>query len=198
MAEGHQILDVRTPATFSIAHIRGAINVSLRNEFTKSSLALIPKAPLILVAENIQEVETAADCLAQLGIVDVNGFLAGGMYSWEQAKLPTDRLKETHVDDLIRHLEENRSIQILDVREATEFKHGHLPGAINAPISGWEVELPKVDSSRPVVLICSTSHRSTTAASLLARKGFSAIHYVPGGMAAWIAAGYPVEEHVMK
>jgi len=128
----------------------------------------------------------------------VKGFLAGGMYSWEQARLPSTRVKETDVDELNKHLREKRSLQLLDVREAVEFKRGHLPGALNSPISTWVVELPKLDPKRPVVLICSTSYRSTTAASVLARQGFTAIHYVPGGMTAWIEAGYPVVEHATQ
>ena len=57
---------------------------------------------------------------------------------------------------------------VLDVRQATEFASGHLPGAVN-------VELGSLDSSRPpagaVSLMCGHGERAMTAASVLARRG---------------------------
>jgi rhodanese-related sulfurtransferase len=67
-------------------------------------------------------------------------------------------------------------------------------GALNLPITQLELNLSKIDNGRPSVLICAEGHRSSTAASLLARKGFRKLYFVAGGTSAWIEAGYAVEE----
>jgi rhodanese-related sulfurtransferase len=41
--------------------------------------------------------------------------------------------------------------------------------------------------------VCRTDCRSTKAARLLARKGYSEVRVVKGGMTDWNARGYPVE-----
>jgi tRNA 2-thiouridine synthesizing protein A len=43
-----------------------------------------------------------------------------------------------------------------------------------------------------LALICGTGYRSTVAASILERTGFSNLVNVTGGMAAWVKAGYSV------
>ena len=192
IGKGYQILDVREPAAFSAAHIPGAINISLMHEFIPAAETLLSDRPLILVGENMGEIETATDWLARAGFAKVKGFLAGGVYSWEQAGLPTEQIGQTSVEELNQYLRERRNLKIVDVREESEYERGHLRGSSNAPITNWRLQPPRLDPETPIVLICASSYRSSTAASLLAAQGFSQIRYVQGGIAAWIAGGYPV------
>ena len=41
--------------------------------------------------------------------------------------------------------------QLLDVREPREYAAGHLPGAVNIPLSGLAGRLSEVDRDRPVI-----------------------------------------------
>ena len=85
-------------------------------------------------------------------------------------------------------------LQILDVREAADYERGHVSGALNLPITQLELNLSELDTGRSLVLMCAEGHRSSAAASLLARRGFHKLCFVAGGTSAWIKAGYPVEE----
>ncbi|MFR9798725.1 rhodanese-like domain-containing protein [Streptomyces sp. MS06] len=82
---------------------------------------------------------------------------------------------------------------LLDVREKQEWKAGHAPGAVHAPLSGLSQgrALPSAAKGRPLVVICRSGNRSQRAAGLLADRGAEAVD-VKGGMNAWAAAGYPV------
>ncbi|WP_328886535.1 rhodanese-like domain-containing protein [Streptomyces sp. NBC_00316] len=82
---------------------------------------------------------------------------------------------------------------LLDVRERPEWKAGHAPGAVHAPLTGLVAgaALPEVAQGRPLVVICRSGHRSQQAAKLLAERGADAMD-VKGGMNAWAAAGFPV------
>ena len=82
---------------------------------------------------------------------------------------------------------------LLDVREPSEWKAGHAPGAVHTPLSALTTgaELPEAIRGRPLVVICRSGNRSQRAAELLAGRGAEAVD-VKGGMAAWAAAGHTV------
>lgn len=69
---------------------------------------------------------------------------------------------------------------IVDVREREEFKKGHIPMAINLPLSEMRqgnISLPK---RNVLLLYCETGGRSAVAASILAEKGYKVINTVGG------------------
>ncbi|GAA2933224.1 rhodanese-like domain-containing protein [Kitasatospora cinereorecta] len=82
---------------------------------------------------------------------------------------------------------------LLDVREAPEWKAGHAPGAVHAPLTALVAgaALPAAAQGRPLVVICRSGQRSQRAAKLLAERGADA-RDVKGGMNAWVAAGHPI------
>ncbi|MEV0010995.1 rhodanese-like domain-containing protein [Streptomyces sp. NPDC047973] len=82
---------------------------------------------------------------------------------------------------------------LLDVREKAEWRAGHAPDAMHAPLTSLVAgaALPVSARGRALVVICRSGHRSQQAAKLLAKRG-AAVADAEGGMNAWAAAGYPV------
>jgi phage shock protein E len=77
------------------------------------------------------------------------------------------------------------SALLLDVRSEGEFAAGHLPGAVNVPVTQLAAKLDTLgDKGRPVVVYCASGMRSTRAASLLRDAGFSRVLNL-GAMSAW-------------
>ena len=72
-------------------------------------------------------------------------------------------------------IEEYRSAPgaiLVDVREADEFQSGHIPGAVNEPLSGIaNTALPK---DRPLYLYCLRGTRSRRAVGILKKMGYTA------------------------
>ena len=87
----------------------------------------------------------------------------------------------------------DKSFVVLDVREDSEWKEGHIPGALHVPFHELAQHLDEVPSNKPVVTICGGGARSSTASSILQAQGFEPVN-VAGGMDAWKSAGYEVEE----
>ncbi|GAA0256854.1 hypothetical protein GCM10010492_67200 [Saccharothrix mutabilis subsp. mutabilis] len=81
---------------------------------------------------------------------------------------------------------------VVDVREAREYRPGHVPGARNVPLSVLPVRVGELPKDQPVFVICQSGGRSARATELLRAVGVDAVD-VLGGTGAWIAAGRPVE-----
>jgi rhodanese-related sulfurtransferase len=85
-------------------------------------------------------------------------------------------------------------MQILDVRERSEFETGHIPAAVSAPWHDIEGIPPRIDPSRPIAVICGSGERAAVAASLIKREGAARpIHVVEGGVPRWRDLGGPME-----
>ncbi len=80
--------------------------------------------------------------------------------------------------------------QLIDVRSATEFASGHLPGAINIPLEQVELRAADLATAVPIVLVCQAGTRAHLAAKLLETDHTNLV-VLEGGTSAWINAGNP-------
>jgi glyoxylase-like metal-dependent hydrolase (beta-lactamase superfamily II)/rhodanese-related sulfurtransferase len=93
-------------------------------------------------------------------------------------------------------VEENVSrVQIVDVREADEFKGplGHIPGAKLIPLSDLAARAGELKQANPVVAVCRSGSRSAQANIILAKAGFKKVANLAGGMLRWRAEGHVTE-----
>ncbi len=74
--------------------------------------------------------------------------------------------------------------QLVDVRSPGEFAGGALPGARNIPVHELDRRLAELSKDRELVVYCASGGRSASAASLLARAGFTKVHDL-GGIGRW-------------
>lgn len=79
---------------------------------------------------------------------------------------------------------------VVDVRESHEFRSGHIPGALNHPLSQFDPA--RLAQGKPVVLICQAGGRSATALRRALAAGRQDVRHYPGGMSGWRARGGPV------
>jgi len=73
--------------------------------------------------------------------------------------------------------------QLIDVRLREEFARGHVPGAINLPLSHLRELAVQLDVRRPCAVYCDSGRRSASATYLLCERGFDAL-LVAGGVPA--------------
>ena len=83
------------------------------------------------------------------------------------------------------------TLHVLDVREASEWRGGHVPGAIHIPAGQLPNRVDEVPRG-PLAVVCATGYRSIVASSFLRQAGFDEAAYVPGGTSAYAAAGFPL------
>jgi rhodanese-related sulfurtransferase len=85
-----------------------------------------------------------------------------------------------------------RAITLVDVREAGEFRSGHIAGAMLVPLSTFAVKAREIPTDKPIVLYCLSGGRSGQALALAARMGLPVTTHMGGGITAWKREGLPV------
>ncbi|MBL7912790.1 MAG: thioredoxin [Bacteroidia bacterium] len=88
----------------------------------------------------------------------------------------------------------NGDAQLVDVRTPEEFSQGYLKGAVNYNINSAEFEdqVAKLDKNKPVMVYCLSGGRSSSAADVIAGKGFKEVYNMQGGIIKWNAANKPI------
>lgn len=81
--------------------------------------------------------------------------------------------------------------QWVDVRSASEYAAGHVPGAINIPMEQIEARLGDLSPDCPIVLICQSGARAQLTAGRL-QPCLSNVTVLDGGTSAWVSAGFPL------
>jgi hydroxyacylglutathione hydrolase len=193
LQDGALIVDIRTDLQFDDAHVPGAIcNPAVRAGFgTKLAWVADRDRELIFVGRDDADAERAAHLAASVGIRNIAGHLAGGMTSWREEKRPTTSVERIGPAGLHERWDD---VQVLDVRERTEWDAGHIPGSVHTPYHDVDRIPDGIDADRPVAVICSSGQRSALAASLLLRQGArDVIHVADGGVGTWRAQGWPIE-----
>lgn len=75
-------------------------------------------------------------------------------------------------------------VNLVDVREADEFAAGHVPGAVNLPLSEFAGRYTELAADKPYHIICQMGGRSAQACAFLDAQGYDVTN-VDGGTAAW-------------
>ncbi|MDZ4851602.1 MAG: rhodanese-like domain-containing protein [Pirellulaceae bacterium] len=103
------------------------------------------------------------------------------------------RVREYRVQDIKARLDRNESVNLVDVREASEFAAGHLPNAkhLGKGVIERDIELVFPDLATEIVLYCGGGFRSALAADNLQKMGYSNVISMDGGWRDWTEKGYP-------
>jgi rhodanese-related sulfurtransferase len=84
-------------------------------------------------------------------------------------------------------LRANHDAVLLDVRTPEEFEEGHLPGALNIDIRGYDFheQIETLDPTKAYFVYCRSGGRSSAACKFMNSKGFQEVHNLAGGILAW-------------
>lgn len=84
---------------------------------------------------------------------------------------------------------------VVDVREIDEYTAGHIPGAVNIPLSQLVDAVHLVPQDAVVYVVCQAGGRSARACEYLSQQTqFSSTQFINvlGGTGAWILEGHDV------
>ena len=89
---------------------------------------------------------------------------------------------------------QNDGALVMDIRDDVAFTAAHVIDAVNVPLAQIEKRVGEFEKykSQPVVVLCENGIRSQRACKKLKKAGFSQLHQLQGGMAAWEKANLPI------
>ncbi len=184
-AAGAIAIDVRPFADFARGHIPTALSIALRPAFA-SWLGWIVAAeePLVFVRSPGQDARDLVEQCLKIGYENLVGELEGGMGAWRVAGLPVSTIA-------IRRVDEKPQGTPLDVRQASEWASGHIPGAHHVELGSVMAAAAAIPAG-PLTIYCGHGERAMTAASLLEGQGRGSLAVLDGGFDAWRSANRPI------
>lgn len=176
------VLDVRAAEEFAAGHIPGAINVPLTGSgfATKAGFVLETGELVAVQAGSDQDADRAARGLRSVGLFDLAGYLVGGRDG--------SRFDPVSLEELERLLTDG-SIELVDVREKNERDDGYIPESLHIPYRRIRACAEELKGGEPVVTICESGARASTAASILQAAGVDARPVLGAGVSDWRARG---------
>ena len=220
-ASGALLLDVREVSEYEAGHIPGAVNVPLRT--VTDNLDKVPTDRQVFVyCKSGYRAGLTASSLRMLGYDNVLVY-PPGWNGWTAAEeeVSTDMVEAetftvpdiepellTAVDDFMNNIPEgyytagdteavkaavDSGAFLLDVRTASEYEEGFIPGAVNVNLREIPENIDLIPTDRPVVDYCKSGYRAALAVPVLHVLGFDNARAYTGSYLAWTDANEPIE-----
>ncbi|HEX7950574.1 MAG TPA: MBL fold metallo-hydrolase [Candidatus Limnocylindrales bacterium] len=197
LERGALLLDLRSPAAHASSHVPGSLSIPAGSSFGTWLGWVVRDAdrPLVLLLDADADWDDAVRQALRIGFESIEGYIHGGFSAWAEAGRPTQAGRALDAATLARALSKGGSEAplVIDVRQASEYESGHVPGALLIGAGDLPDRLDSLPRDRPIATICASGYRASVAASLLRSAGFADVSWVAGGVPTWQAARYPVE-----
>lgn len=96
-------------------------------------------------------------------------------------------------DEAHQRLKKKPRPVLIDVRQPSEFREGHVPGARSVPLSQLKSRMGDLPRNQEIFVICASGHRSILASRQLKSAGYQVVN-IDGGTAAWSRAKLPLTQ----
>ena len=160
--------------------VPGALSIALRPAFaTWLGWLTEPDQQIVVLRNPDQDPDEIVFQAAKIGHDHVDVELLGGISAWSAAGLPVSTAALAGPDRI-------GDRRLLDVRQASEYAAGHVPGALHIELGDLAPRLHRLPSGA-VAVMCGHGERATTAASILQRAGRHDVLAVVGDPDDWAA-----------
>ncbi len=198
----HVVIDSRDIATSMQGFVKGSYLITLKMTYAIWSATLFkPSENIIIIADEGKEKESITR-LARVGYHNVVGYVEGGYQSiaeYETKEGLKGITSSIHAVDQSRIKEivekfHHSNVNIIDVREPSEWESGIIENAHLINLSGLEgriEEVLKLGTENQVALYCKSGARAALASSILVKHGFTNVFNI-GGMMNMVEKSVPL------
>lgn len=104
-------------------------------------------------------------------------------------------VKEVNSAEALQLINHQNAI-ILDVRQESEYKSGHILNSKLVPLGNLAGRIGELERYRelPIVVVCRSGNRSASACATLGKLGFAQAYNLSGGVIAWQKSNLPLEK----
>lgn len=163
------VIDVRPRQSWAEAHLPGSLSIDARGAVATWAGWLAPiDTPIRLVAESDEQVDAAARDLHRIGFDHITAaHVAPSLTGFAG----TSSVPLVGFGDLAATLEAGGQPLVVDTRETSEWRSGHVRGALHVAAHDVEQVFAGSPPREPLWLHCGVGMRATIAASVLLREG---------------------------
>jgi rhodanese-related sulfurtransferase len=196
------LIDARTREEYQEAHIANALSIPEKS--FEESLSLLPadkNSLMVFYCNGVKcgkskKVAKKADAIGYKNIL----IYGEGFPVWEEngnkivpgpgyaKKIETAKVSPSDLKKLIDS--GNEDFVIVDVRDESEYKEGHIPSAINIPAESFALKSEVLPKEKRVIVYCNTGGRSYMAYRKLMKLAYPSI--AQALFAEWKEAKMPV------
>ncbi len=202
--EEFTLIDARTKEEYDEAHIIKAINITEKGyEAQASQLPSDKNALLVIYCNGVRcgKSKKVAAMAATAGYTNITIY-TDGFPVWEEKAMPitagpdyskkieTTKLKPAELKQMIDS--SAKDFVIVDVRDESEYREGHIPTAINIPVETFAAKSEVLPKEKKIIVYCNTGGRSYTAYRKLMKLAYPNIFQAM--FADWKEAGQQVEK----
>lgn len=183
----HVLIDVRPSDIAAKEHIKGAVNIPLKElEASKDKFPAQKNAPIIIYSDAEKLSQDAFRIVRKWGYVNTS-YLAGGIGDWKKSGnsilsgelkqsivyAPKPRQGEVSVEEFTKIADSMPADKlILDVRDEEEAAEGMIKGAKNIPTQDIKKRLSEIPKDKEIIVHCSTGVRADIAYNVLKEAGY--------------------------
>jgi len=193
LAAREMVVDTRSSDSFADGHAPGTLSIPIGKSFATWAGWLVPyDRDVYLIATSQPEATRAAREMAKIGLDRVPGWFPAGALSGlagDAGKI--ERVSQTTAAAIAARVADG-AVQVIDVRNASEWAHGHIRGALHIPVGEITERLAEIPRDRPLIVQCQGGTRSAIAASVLLSHGVRDVINLRGGYGEWVGNGLPV------
>ncbi|MDX1570206.1 MAG: rhodanese-like domain-containing protein [Xanthomonadales bacterium] len=101
--------------------------------------------------------------------------------------------KEVSPSELTRLINQ-QDAAVIDVGGQSDFEKGHIINSVHVPLTQLDPGAKQIAKLKdgPVAVYCKSGHLSEQAAKKLVKAGFQQVHWLNGGLQAWLNDELPV------
>ncbi len=179
---GALMLDTRNADLFEKGFIPNSINIGIDGSFAPWVGAMIKDVnqPILIIADEGREEEVVTR-LSRVGFDNTIGFLKGGFDAWKQSGREVDTVISIDVKEFAEQHTENKEIEIVDVRKASEYQSEHVIDAKNVPLDYINENFMQLSKDKKYFVHCAGGYRSMIFISILKARGYDNLINIKGG-----------------
>lgn len=163
------IVDTRGKHDYMNGHIPGSMLATFDKNFNTIAGSYIePENDIYLIIEE-SDVEQAVRDLIRVGLDNIRGYIT-----------PEDLKNQTGLESIegidfkeTDRLKNREDTLVLDVRKATEYQEGHVPGSLNIAHTRLADQLDKIEKNQEILVHCASGQRASYASGFLSSKGYN-------------------------
>ncbi len=187
MSNGIKLIDTRNKVDFAAGFVPDSINIQGNNAFaTWMGWFVNYQEKFMLVASDVQ-MEDLTRKLMRIGLDNVLGYIS----DINTLDIELQKADIIGIEEFKTYLNRDE-IQVIDLRNDTEYKAGHIEGVPQVFIGTLPENLEKISKDKPLVIHCQSGDRATIGYSLLKKFGFKNVKNYSESINEWIKLGNPV------